>query len=63
MCAHVWVLPAVQFIISDRVGAVLMCLGGSAPWISNYAERAIKRHQLCPHSNFSWSQFLWSYGF
>ena len=36
---HAYIMPAIQMTPADRVGAVLMCLGGPAAWFSSHVER------------------------
>lgn len=40
------VMASVQLTPADRVGAVLMCLGGPAARLSSHTERGRKYHQL-----------------
>lgn len=43
MCVHACVGHAsCQLTTTNREGAVMMCLGGSAAWLPRYAEGALK---------------------
>ena len=36
---HAYIMLAIQMTPADRVGAVLMCLGGPAAWFSSHVKR------------------------